>query len=110
MKIRLTIATLALFTAAVALQQGDIPPTNDPSHPGQPAWCQNTDSPEHKHNCECVDMNADPDQSGHCDKSQQESAKCKVYCRKTACKCKTKCDRQTSQIPSMPAIPARGVR
>ena len=85
------IPILFVFSVGlIGLQQSPIPPTNDQTHKGQPSWCQNTDSPEHFHNCDCQDM-ADE----KCDKSAQESSKCKVYCRKDACKFKTKCDHAT---------------
>lgn len=90
---RFILGIIAVTVAAVAVQQGEIPPyagDGNPMHDGQPAWCQNTDSESHKHNCECQSM-ADKT----CDKSMQESSKCKVYCRKTACKCKTTCDHPT---------------
>ena len=98
-KLRIALSLVGCMAVGLALQQpGTIPPTDDASHPGQPAWCQNYDdgpdstSPK-KHNCECIGMN-----DTTCDKSQQESNKCKVYCRKTACKCKTAC--QTARAKS----------
>ncbi len=44
---------LLLATAAIAFQRGDIPPTDDPTHPGQPAFCINYHTKEFKANCEC---------------------------------------------------------
>jgi hypothetical protein len=92
--LRLVLAAILLAFIAFALQAPQpIPPyagDGNPLHDGQPAWCQNNDTAEYAHNCECMSMTDET-----CEKGMQESGKCKVYCRKKACKCKTKCDRQT---------------
>jgi len=85
---------LLLICAAFALQgPAPIPPyegDGNPSHDGQPQWCQNVDSPANKGNCDCMDMADD-----QCDKAGRNTSKCKVWCRPSSCKCRTKCDRQT---------------
>lgn len=83
---------LAVVFLAFA-QQGQIPPyegDGDPRHDGQPKFCQNVDSPQYVHNCECIDM---ADKS--CDKSAQDTSKCRVWCRKKSCNCRSVCDHAT---------------
>ena len=60
------------------------PGDDNPSHDGQPMWCQNHDTERHAKNCECKSMN--PDGEG-CN----DSGTCKVYCRKSACRCISPC-------------------
>jgi hypothetical protein len=94
MRLVILRATLALLlvAAAFSLQQpAPIPPfegDGNPQHDGQPSYCQNFDT-KFAHNCKCIDM-----QDQACDRTEQESAKCKVYCRKHACRCKTSCNTQ----------------
>ena len=84
---RLSIACIAVGLTLTAWQiSREIPPTDDPSHPGQPAWCQNYTDPNtgFKHNCmEC---------RRKCEPGEPEDNKCKTYCRKGACKCNHGCD------------------
>ena len=88
----------ALLLAVVFLafaQQGQIPPyegDGNPQHNGQPKFCQNVDSPQYVHNCECQDM---ADKS--CDKSGKDTSKCATWCRKPACRCRVACDRDTAR-------------
>ncbi len=98
MKLKLLVL-LALVTAALALQQTPIPPypgDDNPSHDGQPMFCQNDDTKQHAHNCECLAMHHDdPECVMPTDENQSygsDSSKCKTFCRKTACRCKTHCD------------------
>jgi hypothetical protein len=70
--------------------QGPIPPTDDENHQGQPSWCQNFNTKEWMHNCDCQPRMGDkeckePDKGG-------ENSKCSVYCRKKACRCKRRCE------------------
>ncbi len=67
-------------------------------HDNQPAFCINTDKMGYEHNCSCKGM-FDKDRS-ECDKDLPgegedrgggESAKCSVYCRKSACRCQSPC-------------------
>ena len=69
----------SLGWASWMIAQEPIPPTIDPSHPGQPEWCQNEDSRRYHANCkEC---------EARCGPGQAEDARCKTHCRKGACKC-----------------------
>jgi hypothetical protein len=85
----LRIATLFLLAvAAWSLQQTPIPnyPGDDnPQHDGQPMFCLNHSTEKHAANCACRSMNPDAESCS------QESAKCKVYCRKEACRCLSPC-------------------
>jgi len=98
---RLAIGLLALLATAVAFQGGPpIPPTDDPTHPGQPSWCQNTDGGGFVHNCSCKPSSmADPscqrpegDQANPDEGGRTEASKCSVYCRPKACRCKRSCE------------------
>lgn len=62
-----------------------IPDDGDDSggiHEGQPMYCVNYDGIEGSKNCECKKK---------CDRDAPEDSKCKVYCRKTACRCNHGC-------------------
>lgn len=87
---------LLVLTSTLLVQQGEIPPTTDPTHKGQPAWCQNFDSKEAKHNCDCHPVMGDarcktPEDPDSDEGIGGESPKCKVYCRKDACMCQRGC-------------------
>lgn len=93
------LAVLCLYTAARALQQTPIPtyPGDDnPAHDGQPMFCQNDDTKAHAHNCECLAMrHDDPECVLPTEENQSrgsDGSKCKTYCRKTACRCRSHCD------------------
>lgn len=89
---RLTLGMMILVVVAFALQgPAPIPPfegDDNPAHDGQPQFCINTDTREHLHNCSCRGMQA---QNNCEEEGGGESSRCKVYCRKSACKCKTDC-------------------
>lgn len=100
MKKPISVMLMLLLSVGLllAFQQGDIPPANDPTHPGQPLFCQNYPTREFKENCDCKPKPGDkgcgkplepedPDDPDYV----PESAKCKVYCRKEMCKCSEKC-------------------
>ncbi len=88
---------------ALSLAQIPIPEyPGDPdsgAHKGQPLWCQNYDTKLGAHNCECHYMNPTDKQ---CERHPNEpeldeptgpdTSKCKVYCRKTECRCKNHCE------------------
>jgi len=87
-----TFLLIALAAVALALQSpAPIPPfegDGNPDHDRQPKWCQSHDDTNHVHNCDC--------RASHCDPGEEapnagESPRCKVYCRKTACRCKNPC-------------------
>lgn len=84
------ILILLLFWSAaillVAQSPGDVPPTTDPDHEGQPEWCQRENTPRYKANCEKCERHCDDDQQGGGEDSQ-----CKVYCRRSACACHAPC-------------------
>ncbi len=100
------LAIFILAVAALALQLPDppeipiFPGDGNPQHDGQPVFCQNHDGGGWKHNCECHSMNptheqckrdengADPDGQYH----GPDTSKCKVYCRKTECRCVNHCE------------------
>jgi hypothetical protein len=73
--------------------QKNIPPSDDPNHQGTrgaPKWCQNIDN-EYMHNCDCMSM-----QDKECNRAFKDAyGRCATSCLKTACKCKTMCDRNT---------------
>ncbi len=83
------LATLMLVALCLTAWQREpipqYPGDDNPQHDGQPAHCQNMDSAKHAANCSCKSMNPDGES---CD---QESSKCKVYCRKEACRCISPC-------------------
>ncbi len=83
------LLSLMIFALCLtAWQQEPIPlypGDEDRSHDGQPMHCQNMDTAKHAANCQCKSMNPDGES---CD---TESSKCKVYCRKTACRCISPC-------------------
>ena len=87
-----------LLAAAVMLaaQSGrGIPPyegDDNPSHDGQPKWCQRDDRGGFKANCHCKAMGGDGE--GMCDGSKPAAhgdPKCSTYCRRTACACHSEC-------------------
>jgi len=86
------VAGAALLWAVLLFGQGQgdrpIPPyegDGNPQHDGQPRWCQATDGFGYKKNCGICDTKCGPDGTGG------ESPKCKVYCRKGACRCHPEC-------------------
>lgn len=54
-------------------------------HDGQPKWCQAKDAGGFAKNCGVCDTMCGPGNTGGEDK------RCKVYCRKGACKCHPEC-------------------
>jgi hypothetical protein len=84
------VLLLALAISGTALQKEPIPQypgDENPRHDGQPSFCQNHDSAKHAKNCSCRSMNPDGETCSH----DQESASCKVYCRRKACRCANPC-------------------
>ena len=85
------ILLVLVIACALAMQRGTIPPTDDPTHEGQPQFCINNDTAKYVHNCDCQPRIGDkacndPDRGG-------ENPKCSVYCRKSSCKCERECQR-----------------
>lgn len=95
MKKRIIPTALLLLVGALLAWQGPqpIPPfegDGNSQHDGQPKWCSNVDTKTHSANCSCKPMMGDPE----CKNGEGgggESQKCKVYCRKTACRCLPGC-------------------
>ena len=89
------VALVITMGLAVAFQSPrPVPPfegDGNPDHDGQPVHCQNFDSTAYLHNCECMAMADDPKCEEKSANTSSENPKCKVYCRKTACRCKKKC-------------------
>lgn len=85
---RLPLFTLLLLCMSITgfdkQQIPKFPGDDDPRHDGQPLFCQNYDTKEYLHNCECKGM--DDDCKGG-EEGGGESPKCKVYCRKNSCSC-----------------------
>lgn len=82
------VLLLTLALSVTAFQREPIPqyPGDDnPQHDGQPMYCVNHDTAKHAANCSCRSMNPDGESC------EQESSKCKVYCRKEACRCANPC-------------------
>ena len=81
------VVSLVLGAAMIGLQQEEIPPANDPSHPGQPEWCTRDDGKRYKANCmDCkASCKQPPEGAGG------EDTRCKTYCRKGACSCHPEC-------------------
>lgn len=97
-------AALATTVLAIALQNPNpIPPANDPTHPGQPLWCQNDGLGGHTANCKCKPSSMEdcgkakepPPDDPEADEGSSESAHCTVFCRPKACRCSSACDRTT---------------
>lgn len=87
------ITFVLLFTLVSQVGQQEIPPANDPTHPGQPSWCQNFADKVFKSNCSCKpEFGSEACKSG--EKGGGENPKCKVYCRKSSCKCDSMCTSQ----------------
>lgn len=93
------LVLLALYVSAWAFQQTPIPPypgDDNPSHSGQPLWCQNEGTTQHAANCACLAMHRDdPECIMPTDENQSsgpDGSKCKVWCRRHACRCRTHCD------------------
>ena len=95
-----------LIGMAIGFQQTPIPPypgDDDPSHNGQPMFCQNYPTREHLHNCTCMAMGGEDERckSKSPDQDRDEEgyplngplAKgCSTRCRKNACLCQRRCD------------------
>jgi hypothetical protein len=60
-------------------------------HDGQPKWCSNVDTKTHAKNCDCKPMMGDPECKDGKEGGGAETQKCKVYCRKTSCRCLPGC-------------------
>jgi len=91
------LGLLPIYTLALAFQQEEIPTyPGDPEtgeHEGQPVFCQNVDTKAFKHNCSCKAMRDNDDCKKEPDEEyQSETSKCKVYCRKHACECRSDCE------------------
>ena len=89
----LALCVAVLFAAVlIGAQDGsrDVPPLEgDAAHRGQPRWCQAKDANGYKHNCACAAMSEGGVEGGHngmCD-TVHGDARCKTYCRKSACTC-----------------------
>ncbi len=101
--IKKLLSLAAVAVAAIALQAPapkPIPPfegDGNSQHDGQPAFCVNSDHTGWKHNCTCKGMiEPGQDRDKMCEgmlpgEGGGESAKCSVYCRKTACRCVDPC-------------------
>lgn len=104
------LAAAALSLVAVsAFQDLPIPEHQDPGgpHAGQPEWCQNTSGNGHSSNCACEpgSMEAPQCQGDNHDSHGPDSydpiaghARCKVSCRKDACRCRRQCA-PTAHLP-----------
>lgn len=105
--IKRAVVVLLLLGTAVAFQQVPIPehqPDGNPQHDHQPEFCQNYDTGVHAHNCTCHAMNpteqecdskargqGEEDEDGNPVPEGRESPRCRVYCRKSACRCRNHC-------------------
>lgn len=97
------LALLVTLLLALAFQAPQpIPPyggDDNPQHDGQPQWCQNNDTGGHLHNCSCKPSSmADPacqrpegQEAEPGEEPWPEPARCSVFCRKDACRCKRDC-------------------
>ena len=91
---------LAIALGAVLMaQQGPTPANPFPNHEPPPAgwFCIPADqahSPEHDaHACSCLGMVNDPICGSSEEQEQrQESNRCKVWCHRDACTCRTQCE------------------
>ena len=92
------LALLPIYALAFAFQQEEIPEyPGDPetgAHKGQPMFCTNEDRKMFRHNCECQAMHQDDDRCANDneDATGPDTSRCKVYCRKEACECHSKCE------------------
>lgn len=85
------VLVFALALSLVALQKEPIPPyggDDNPQHDGQPMFCVNHSNGKHAQNCSCRSMSADGE---GCNPDGKESSACKVFCRKSACRCANPC-------------------
>lgn len=99
------IIFLSLLTFALAaFQLQPIPPyegDDNSQHNGQPKWCQNESDGLFAHNCDCQSTT----DNGRCKRGHEEEEgsgpdtydensmpRCKVHCRKDACRCRRRCD------------------
>lgn len=74
---------LALVSALLFAQTGQqIPETDDPDHPGVPAYCIARDENGRAKNCGVCSM---------CDKDAGENPRCKTWCLKGKCFCWRAC-------------------
>jgi hypothetical protein len=91
--------SILLFTvfALLSLQPPTIPPTTDPSHKGQPAWCQNYNTSMGAHNCDCMAMHEKGDsckregEYGPDTYGENGMPRCSTHCRRDACQCEGNC-------------------
>lgn len=83
---RILILTATIALAIVAWQSRDIPETDDPTHPGQPHWCQNYNDPNTGYRSNCTECRRT------CKPGESEDNRCKTYCRKGQCRCNHGCD------------------
>ncbi len=90
LRIPAVLSWMAVVTVALALQSpepGLIPPypgDDDPTHNGQPMFCQREDSRRFKANCmKCENTCENGD--------EVETSSCQTYCRKGACLCHPPC-------------------
>lgn len=83
MRQRFVELAAALVIAGALIAWQEIPPADDSYHPGQPEWCQNFRTKLFGANCAC---------KRECKDGAAEDLKCKVYCRKHACRCDHKCE------------------
>lgn len=95
-----TIAALLLTAFTIlAWQTGEIPPANDPTHPGQPLFCQNYKTKDYPViNCSCKPKPGSEGCKEH--DAAAENAHCSVYCRKEACRCSEMCTTRMRERPA----------
>lgn len=100
-KLLSVLVLLGLYGTAVGFQQipiPDYPGDDNPQHSGQPLFCQNYETREHAHNCECLEMDSEDSrcklhpEDEDWDTRGPMSTKCKTRCRRDACLCQRKCD------------------
>ena len=69
--------------------QQEIPPTDDPTHKNQPAFCLNYPDKYFKQNCDCKPKPGSEGCKQH--DPEAENRSCKVYCRRDKCMCSEQC-------------------
>jgi hypothetical protein len=89
------------FVVGLLWAQGEgrtVPPADDPTHPGQPRWCQSDDRNGYVHNCSCKGM-TDEESPGMCKTKDEPEVhgdpKCRTFCRRNACGCHQECSNPT---------------
>lgn len=97
------VTTVLLVATAWQLGPVDPPPADDPTHPGQPMFCQNWTDKTWRANCECQPKMGE---AGCRDSEGQgrENPKCKVYCRKDHCTCSPQCTSHNGPGHTRPVV------